>query len=517
MVSIMNNPQLLSAFQLLFKISNVEEKLRGLNDYMLQNVSKENNNVFTAISGRNPMKFDSTFTKRSGDVYFDKDDGKSIVKLILIYFYNVEPSLLTKTGYKPESFFISDDWRASLLQWKKYIDKSMNDFLSDNKDIGCTYTEDNISKHYPNQSKSRLITLYRVCNSQNRLIPLQEFLEGKVKGFEINPKADVEAIGEGFSNNNLFRECVECFKDYMLLSSSQSGRAKVLVVKKFFDTYIDSLVGNQLMETVRDNPLVLAKFVKDFDEFTAEGHGFSNNFKAIEKLDKNFQKFCKDVFKLSTSLDRDTLFVKLPKDSVVDILGQPIILSNFIRRSSIPKPISNSSSLPHDIDICVSEGIVDFLKQFGIEDKVLILDTMLFVFAAMTTNKKIWNTPNKVSFSVDGKKISFLTTDFTGFIINLVRRFDPNYDTNNIIRQWANLRGNRALALFRMTGFKPQLFSTVPGILPWMRFDFFKLLSQQDLTDEEVQSLHTLRLMTEWKSNNSTFNEKNLLRWISRN
>nr|UYO08066.1 heat shock protein 90 [Crinivirus sp.] len=54
----------------------------------------------------------------------------------------------------------------------------------------------------------------------------------------------------------------------------------------------------------------------------------------------------------------------------------------------------------------------------------------------------------------------------------------------NIIRLWANNRANRALTLFRMRNFNPGLFSDVPGILPYLRFDFFKALSMQGLSEE---------------------------------
>ena len=71
------------------------------------------------------------------------------------------------------------------------------------------------------------------------------------------------------------------------------------------------------------------------------------------------------------------------------------------------------------------------------------------------------------------------------------------------------------MRLFKVSGFKPGLFSTVPNILPRMRFDFFKLLSSDYLDDDEIKSLRTLRLMTEHKSNKTKADEHRFTTWIS--
>lgn len=517
MVSLKNSSKLEMCFQLLFKRLNVDDKLAALIKYMEKNYQVENSTNYKSISRTGPMVFDSQFRSVAGEIHFVNEDDKSVVKLLYIYFNKVEPDLLKKLAYQPGSLFTTDNWREYLAMWVTYLDKSMNDYLSDNKSLGCLFTEDDINAAYPNSSKSRLVTLYRVCNSQGRLIPIDEFLSGEIKGFDIPTATDASVVGEGVSNNDLFRECVEAFKDYVRLINSKSGQAKINVNKRFFDVYFESMVQSPEIKVVKDNPLVLAKFMKEFDSLTVNSRGFADNITAIKKLDKDFQRFIKDVFLISNNLDEDALFIKMPKDSVVDILGQPISLSNYLRMSDIPPPLSNSASLPEDIDEVVCEGFHSYFKRFGIDNRQLILDMLLFLFGKLTTNKNYWEKKNTVKFKVDGKTISFISSDLNSHIKNCVRRVDPQFNCNNIIRQWANLRGNRAVRLFRLTGFRPGLFSTIPGIVPWMRFDFFKLLTIQNLSRDEETSYRTLRLMTEHKSNNTERDECAFHTWILRN
>nr|WNT44046.1 hypothetical 59-kDa protein [Urdbean crinivirus] len=517
MVSLSESQRLKLCFQLLFKRSDVSGYINKLIKYMEKNYQTENASVYRSVRRNNPVTFDSKYQLINREVHFVNENDNSIVKLLYIYFYKVEPELLKKLAYQPGALLVDEDWLEYLGIWRPYLDKSMNEYLADNKNIGCTYTEEEIAANYPGSSRSRLVTLYRVCNSQGRLIPLNEFLSGDVKGFDIPVSSDASTIGEGISNNPLFMECVQVFKEYVRLMNSKAGQAKINVNKKFFDVYFESMSQNDEMARVKDNPLVLAKFIKEFDGLTVNSRGFADNIDAIKTLDKDFRRFVKQVFLVDNSLDEDTLFVKMPKDSVIDILGQPISLSNYLRMSGLPPPVSNSSSLSEEIDVVVSEGFYSFFKKYGLNDKSLILDSLLFIFAKLTTNKNFWEKKNNVKFKIDEKTIQFISSDLNSHIKNCVKRVDPLYNCNNIIRQWANLRGNRAVRIFRLTGFKPGLFSTVPGIVPWMRFDFFKLLSTQHLSDEEVTSFRTLRLMTEYKSNKTTRDECEFTKWISRN
>nr|WLT68058.1 p60 [croton golden spot associated virus C] len=516
MVNIRYSDKLKTCFQLLFKRSDVSKKIEALCDYMEKNYRIENSTNYTSIGHNNSITFDSQYKMIGREIHFVEENDKSIVKLIYIYFNKIEPDLLKKLAYQPGSLFVSDNWSAYLNMWLPYLDKSMNDYLNDNKSLGCIYTEEDINNHYPGMDRSRLITLYRVCNSQGRLIPLDEFLKGEMKGFDIPTTEKATVIGEGISNNQLFFECVEAFKEYVKLVNTKSGQAKINVNKKFFDVYFDSMSTDNKMNNVRDNPLVLAKFIKEFDNLTMNSGGFVDNMNAIKRLDKDFQRFIKEVFMIDNSLDEDSLFVKMPKDSVIDVLGQPISLSNYIRTTDIPAPLSNSASLPNDIDSLVSEAFFTYFKKFGILDKQLILDTLLFIFGKLTTNKSYWNKDNLVKIKVDSKLVSFISSDLTNYVKLFVKRFDPTFNCNNVIRHWANLRGNRAISLFKLTGFRPGLFSTIPGIVPWMRFDFFKLLTVQSLNPDEESSYHTLRLMTEYKSNQTAEDESELIKWISR-
>nr|WOE53344.1 MAG: 59 kDa protein [Cucurbit yellow stunting disorder virus] len=515
MVNLIDSPNLHDAFSLLFKARDVKGKIESLVKYIKSNLSTVNASAFRPIGGVRGLVYDSKFSIFQDNVRFNIDDDKSILKCILVYFYHVDPSLLKKTAYKPESFFITDNWREHLEKWRKYIDMTMNEYLVDNKDVGCTYTEKEIKNHYPGQSDIRLITLYRVCNSQGRLVPLQEFLSSEIKGFDIKTDDAGPTIVEGLGGNDLFKECLVAFKDYVKLNSSKAGLEKIKVNQRYFSVYLDSLNSNNDLKNISDNPLVLAKFMLDFDNLTSSTVGFAANIDAIKKLDVNFKAFCEKVFNLKTRLNEDKLFINMPKNSVVEVLGQPISIGNYIRSSKIPPPVSNSSSLPEHIDELVSKAMCDFMSQFGEFESKFVLDGLLFVFGKLTTNEKFWRSDKLVSFSIDKKPISFRACDFRSYLIGSVKSRDVLFNCDNIIRQWANHRGNRAMRLFKVSDFKPGLFSTVPNILPWMRFDFFKLLSSDYLDDDEIKSLRTLRLMTEHKSNKTKADEHRFTTWIS--
>uniref|UniRef100_A0AAU6NEJ9 60 kDa protein n=1 Tax=Yam virus 1 TaxID=3123105 RepID=A0AAU6NEJ9_9CLOS len=517
MVGVYNSIGLRDLFTHFFGKSDVEQRISLLTNYLTNNYVKENRTVYKAIHFGKDFEFNSTFSIKNAQITFDVDDDKSHVKCLYVYLYRIEPDLLQKTAYKPESFLISSDWRKYLSPWTKYIDKNMNEYLNDNKKVGCLYTEEEIQEHYHGQPRNRLITLYRVCNSQGRLIPLDEFLKGEVRGFEISTGESDNVVGENISNNLLFLECVKVFKVYLGLVNSKSGMAKLEVNKKFFDVYFDSLNDSPDIQAVRTNPIALAKFIVDFEKLTINSNGFEENIKAIKTLDEEYKIFLRKIFKVNTHLDQDELFVKFPKDSVIDVLGNSISVSSYLRKIQLPPPLSNSSSLPKHIDSVVSKTIINYFRKYKLSDKTLILDALLFVFGKVTTNRQYWKADKKVSFAIDGTIINFIASDLTTKINCAVKDVDKDFNTNNIIRQWANLRGNRAMLLFKLTDFKPGLFSTIPKILPYMRFDFFKMLSMDRLTEEELKSFYTLRRMTEWKSNNTLSDQDQLERWICPN
>ena len=57
-------------------------------------------------------------------------------------------------------------------------------------------------------------------------------------------------------------------------------------------------------------------------------------------------------------LNEDVLFIALPKNSVVEILGDKFAVGEYLRVQNVLPASSNSSSLPPDIDKCVSDALV---------------------------------------------------------------------------------------------------------------------------------------------------------------
>lgn len=503
-------------FSTVFKLSDPKKKIDDLCKYMLKSYSAENRNNYRTQIGNRDHSFNSNYSVSGGRVFVDSSDISQVIKLIIIYFYKIEPELLKKTNYAPENLFARLKFDDYVEEWKPYLDKDVNDYLADHPKEGCLYSLDDIKANYPQSEATAQLTLYRVCNSLGKLITLDELKEGKIEAFKIESKTDNVEVGEGISSNRLFKECVEALKTFLLLNSSKAGKEKIRANSEIFRSYLRSLTPSKLDEKLANNPLVLAKFVTEFSDRTVSSKGFSDNFKAVKDLSPKLLEFIRKVFLVDASLNESLLFISLPKNSVVEILGDKFAVGEYMKIQNTIPPASNSSSLPPVVDVAVSKAFIKFFKQFGNFDDTLILDVMLFVFGKMTTNTKRWSESNELVVSIGDVIIKSRTDLFLSYVQQEVRKVASKFSTNNILRQWANIRGNRAKELFQLMKFRPNLFSQCPGIVPYMRFDFFKLIDLRTCTQEEIESYQTLRRMTESRSNQSECDERKLQAWILR-
>nr|AGN91007.1 p59 [Tomato chlorosis virus] len=503
-------------FSVVFKKSNNDEKIHKLADYLLKYYSTENRNLYRTTVNNKAFSFTSTYSVSGGKVYLDTKEPWQVVKLIIIYLYKVEPGYLKKTNYSPENLFARLRFDDYYDEWNKYFDKDVNDYLADHPEEGCLYTMNDIMKEYPGEEPTAQLTLYRVCNSLGKKISVRELKEGKISAFKIESKTDNAEIGEGVGGNALFKECVETLQSYLLLNSSKAGREKIRANAKIFECYLSSLVPKGLDKKLAANPLVVAKFVNAFTIRTVNSKGFGDNFKAVKELSPELLSFIKRVFLVDARLNEDVLFIALPKNSVVEILGDKFAVGEYLKVQNVLPASSNSSSLPPDIDKCVSDALVTFMRTFGNFQPAFILDIWLFVFGKMTTNSKLWREDNEILVTVGDVVVKSTTSRLLSHVKNCVRRDFPQFSTDNIIRQWANLRGDRAKQMFQLMNFRPGLFSSIPGIKPYMRFDFFKMLDLSKCTREEIESYQTLRRVTESRSNKTACDDRCLESWILR-
>ncbi|USF91889.1 60 kDa protein [polyscias crinivirus 1] len=503
-------------FSCVFKLSDVTEKLRDLNLYLLKNLKTENKNTYrTQVEGESHT-FISNYTVSDGRVHVLATDTSQVIKLIIIYFYRVEPELLKKTIYAPENLFARLKFDDYVQEWEKYYDKDLNDYLSDNPTEGCLFSFEDIEQSYPGEDDITRLTLYRICNSLGRLIPIDELKQGKIEAFTIHSKFENEDVGESLTNNALFKQCVVALKDYLFLNSSRAGKEKIRANKEILNCFLQSLTPKNLDVLLGSNPLILSKFIVEFSNRTVNSKGFGDNFKAVKTLAPELLKFMREVFLIDAEMNENLLYVSLPKNSVVEILGDKFAVSEYLRVQNVLPPSSNSSSLPPDVDTAVTNAIVSFFKRFGNFDSTLIQDIFLFVLGKMTTNLKRWQGDNELSFVIGDIKIETKTNHLLSFVETQLQGRFPNYPLNNFLRRWANLRGDRAKNLFQLLGFRPNLFSNCPGIVPYMRFDFYKMINLSKCTRDEIESYQTLRRMTESRSNGTISDESKLYAWILR-
>ncbi|UVK78305.1 MAG: heat shock protein 90 [Plant associated closterovirus 2] len=515
--SILESEFVAETFRYAFKTNDVRSKLVALNKVIVENLQRINSKTYSFnFQGRN-FDLTSSYQTRNGLTFVNVDKPLEILKLLSVYVYYVEPKYVDMSPYKPENLFGNPQYMKAIKAWKNYYDKTMNEYLSDRPELGCLYTMTDIDSNYPSLSKTRKITLYRVCNSLGKIIDLNELSSGALKAFEVKTSDVGSAIMTTTTNNPLFGECVKIFKDFLVMNSTKAGKEKIEVNRKFLNAFLKCLKPKDDLGNLGENPLLIAWFMREFTSRTANSKGFKDNYKAVVELSKPMLKFLKEVFLKELNLDEDSLFITFPKNSVVEIVEQVIPLANFHRNQTLPQPFSNSCDLPRDVDEVVSNTIHKFLSKYVKVEQDLMLDAFLFVLGRCTTNQKRWTSGFDVEFKIIGEEVKFKSTDLWATVVNAVRDKFPKFKTNNLIRQWANNRGDRARVMFKICGFKPGLFGSIPKIVDHMRFDFFKLLNLRLMSEVEKTSYYTLRLMTESKSNNSEKDFCKLLSWISAN
>nr|UYO08060.1 heat shock protein 90 [Crinivirus sp.] len=517
MVRLLDSVNARDVLRLVLKRSDVEDVISSLNSYLKHNLSTENKNLYRTSVRSGNLSFYSKYYLKGDDVCLDDEDDLELTKLPIIYFYRIRPDLMKKTVYTPEALLASLDWRRELVKWKPFLSGDMNEYLNSNLDEGCTFTAEDIRQHYPGISDLRALTLYRICNSLGEYISLEKLNSGNLTSFDVKVKKGDNVINENNETNKLFKECLGVFKNFVTLSSSRAGAAKLQANRLIYDIFCKCLLSKEDINSVIKNPLSLAKFMYDFDKLTVHSKGFKDNYDAIIKLYPNFRIFILKVFKVNTFLNEDKLFFDLPKISVVEILKKPDVLGTQMANDKEFGTSSNVNTLPKEIDSFVTNVITLFLSNHTNMNGSDWIDSLLFILGRNTTTMKQLQKREKVATKHGDRRMEFIIGDLNNVVLNKTYKHYPDFKGMNIIRLWANNRANRALTLFRMRNFNPGLFSDVPGILPYLRFDFFKALSMQGLSEEEVQSYRTLRLMTEKNSNKTLEDELECERWIFRN
>lgn len=516
MVDFLTSDKVKDFLSFAFKRGDIEDKRKKLYEYLIKNFKTENASLYRTRAGGRDFVYTSNYKVNGDKLLINDSNDLELLKLPVIYMYKIEPDLMSKSSFRPENIFSNLDWKGSALRYKPFTTGDINDFLNVNRDMGCTYSEEDIAKHYVGESAVRLSTLYRICNSLGRLIDVKSLEDGSVRGFDIKSSERDVAITEGLTMNKLFLECVSVFKKYLELNNSQAGMAKILVNRKIFKAFLDSLISRGDLTLIADNPLVIAKFMSDFSGLTEHSRGFQDNYNAVMTLSKPFQKFLKDVFQLSVVLNESKLFVNLPKSDVSEVVSDMKLASDYVIMSGDYLCLSNSNTLPDEADKYACECISKFFESKVNASFDVIQDSLLMIFGKYTTNLKRLKLPTAVSFTIKDQTVSFRMCDLWSSVTNKVCSKFKDLSGCNIIRMWANNRAARAMKLFRVKNFSPGLFSYVPGILPYMRFDFFKAIPLQDMSQEEVESFRTLRLMTESRSNRSEQDEIECEQWILR-
>nr|QTP76583.1 p60 [Potato yellow vein virus] len=497
MVSIFRSPVVRDFLSMVFKTNDPSEKIGEINKYLVKNFHIENQNKYrTNIKGR-LTELTSNYFVRNNEIFVNDSNFLEILKLPVIYMYRIRPELTKNSAYLPENIFASYNYEFYKNSFSPHYDKDLNSFLSSNKEIGCLYTERDIQEHYPSVHGVRLLTLYRVCNSLGRYVDLNELDNGNIKGFSIDPDSKAKIIGEGLSSNPLFNSCVEIFRSYLELSATKAGNAKVEANKKIFTTYLNCMSLGESYERIRKNPLVIAKFIKLYEEFTKESRGFKDDFEAIKLLTPRFKVFLKKVFGVNSSLNDDILFIEMPKSSVVDLLSEPVSVGEYLRSKDAISVVSTSNTLSEKADLLATHIILRFLQDKLPAPEDILIDAFLMILGRTTTNSKRFGKPVLVTLKYENMSKEIDISVVVNALNNKVSGAHNEYLGMNVLRLWANSRSSRAMRLFRSLNFNPGLFSYCPGILDYMRFDFYKAIPLKDMTDEEVQSFRTLRLHTE--------------------
>nr|ACN87747.1 p59 [Tomato infectious chlorosis virus] len=503
-------------FQTLLKKSNVFEEMTEVNNYIKGNLRLVNSNRYPSMSRGAPFYFDSEYYLSGGNVVVYPDSHNTYLKLLVVYLDKCYKNYTKKTGYPGKSLLTIRDYGSYISRWSDYHDKSITDYLTHNPGVGCVFTNEDISNAYPNQSEITKRILYRISNSIGHMPSLNEFEKSELSSFAIETERDAPVVQNDSNTSQFFKECVNTLRTYLAYSGSSIGKAKLDSTKVSYDIFIESLSGDFDRESLKTNPLAISKFMQLYTKIGGNSETFKDKFNTLKLMSNPFREFCERAFKINVNSSKDVLYEKIPREKTSDILADVDMFSRILVRTSDYKIESNNNTLNSVIDTIVTEALKLFFPRMKGLYPLEIELAFLHYFALSTTNSKRRGDKRKNVISINGEEVQISINDICNRVDSILREAGAFQSGINYVRKWANKRGHIALNHFKNNRTKLYLFSDYPKLLPYMRFDYFKALDIELLTEEERLSLNTLRLITEDKSSHSNDTRADLLSWTLR-
>lgn len=512
----LNDRIAVTCFQTLLKKSNVKHEMEQTNNYIVNNLADINRNTFPARAGSVRIDFNSDYYISGGQIVVSPKDSNAYVKLLIVYLKYCYTNYSAKTKYPPQSLLAVLDYDSFKAKWVKYLDKSLTDYLDDNKTEGCSFTEQQVVEKYPQVDSLVAKILYRVCNSLGKLLDLKDFENKNISGFEINTAQDSPTVADDNESNDFFRECVNDQRYYSSLSGSKLGKAKLEANAYIFKILLKSASGDFDIDRLSRNPLAISKFMNLYTNHVTDSETFKSKFEALKSIKIPFASFIKKAFGIRLNFEDSKIFYALPKERQSDVLSDDMMVESIVRDAASFTVVSDNNYLPERVDRFVTQLLLELFPKTKASFPNKIMFGFLHYFALSTTNSKRFNDTQESTIEIEGETLKISLKFITSYLRNAIQSQHPDYADSNIVRLWCNKRSNLALDYFKSRNIQLYLYSKYPRLLNYMRFDYFKGLDMGKLTDEERLSIQTLRCITEDRSEGTLATHNDLNSWILR-
>nr|QVY19219.1 60kDa protein [Agapanthus velarivirus] len=506
-MDIRSSPAIRKLFsRLLYKPDPTEELRRVAT--RLKNEKRSNVALsYMGNSARTTKSFYTNVTVTEYAVTVPDETILTCLTLFIYYLTEVEGELYKLySPYPPANLLMNVGEHASLTYKDRFVGRSITDMCHANPTAGCTFTYSSVREKHPELTETEVNLLYKVQNAFGREIGLKELGGEEMKLFRINRKEDV--------TTKLVVSALEIIKQAMMYVETyfKYTEDELLMLSKQSKTLIYSAPYFGLSESAQAlaNSSIICKgaLYKNFDEFRKIVSNEENLTRVVKHFNKHIAPVLTKLFKLDfySSLNK---IVKHEMVSAEGVMTDKDTLSAFL--SDIDLETKYSSTI-HKLDD-VSDKIIydrchDFFKtRFGINSAKLSEALTLLFFSFMNTSPAI-RARNEwfcVEFEYSGelKRVEFKSKEFISYIDGVRDKLSAESQERNYIRLYCSKRANKAIKVNTFFNFTPKLFFKYANILGHMRIDFYKGLDPRNLTLNECQSLHTLQVVTEYRTNST--------------
>nr|QVY19189.1 60kDa protein [Agapanthus velarivirus]QVY19209.1 60kDa protein [Agapanthus velarivirus] len=517
-MDIRTNTNIRTLFSRFLYLPNPEEQINATVDSL---IASDRSSIPLSYTGRNPStsKLFSTIISVRGNVATIPDDSITTCVAVFIYYLNTVCNEKYKLfcPYPPENLLLRANTHTSLTYKDRFIGKTITDMCKSDESLGCKYSYPEIRAKHPSLSETEINLLYKIQNAFGREVDLATVAADELKLFRIDRK---EKVAEKIKTTALeiVRKAITYVDNYFRYTEDE-----LLMLSKQAKTTVYSLPYMGLSEVAKEicDKSIICKgaLYTNFDEFknvdTAEQH----LAKIVGHYNKNINPVLTTLFSISFYSSLNDV-VRVEGLKTEHLIAEDEALQAFLAGLDMESQYTSSVHRLDDVsDKMIYDRCCEFFKtRFAIDSPNLAEALTLLFFSFMTTSPAIRSRREWfcVELKINGNlvRVEFTSDEFINYIDAIRDKLPLESRQRNYIRLFCSKRANKAIKANRYFNFEPKLFSKYADIPNHMRIDFFKGLDTRTLTQAECQALHTLQVVTEYRTKRTDENKNFYLKTI---